>query len=168
MYFPSLQNMKGLNGIPNISDPLIDQLDFWLASRRESIKNYLNPYSFSQYSNLSNELSLDLFYLCTTKEINILRVRFDVFINKTNTKLDSFYNINEIPESIEDYEHNIEVQITNDDILVYFELIKEPIHTPKLDLPIEMGKPQGVGIIDFEKTEKRVNITLSDILRKNQ
>lgn len=156
--------MRDLEGNSHLNEKLIEQFDFWLASRRDSVKNYLSPYSFSRFSDVNTELSMDLFYLSTTEEVKVLKVRYDVFLRSENINIASFYNYDDIPVSIENPETHEEISITENDILIYFELMSEPTKVPQemnVNIP---GKPPGVGVKDFEDTKKRCSYRMSEVL----
>lgn len=157
-----------LDGEKQIDERLLDQFDYWLASRREAAKNYLSPYEFSRFSNTSTDLSLDLFFISTKKEVDILKSRFDVFLRDTNTRVGSYFDYDEIPEFYDDLESGSKIKINENDILIYFELISEPTNVPSLDRFTETGKPQGVGLKLFQETETRNTFSVGGILRKKR
>lgn len=169
MYFPSLENMIPLIGIDK---PLVKQLDFWLASRREAIKNYLDPLSFSQYANIDYELSLDLFQVCTYEEINVLRERFDVVIESSNTNVGSYYDLDDIPTSHFNYDLNIEEEISRKDIVIYYELILEPSTPPTIrSFPQEqksMGKNFGVDVTTYTESKERLKYRMGEVLKQRR
>ncbi|MFJ8064857.1 hypothetical protein ACIQYS_09510 [Psychrobacillus sp. NPDC096426] len=167
MYFPSLQIMKVSDGDNKINEKLLEQLDFWLASRRVAVRNYLSPYSFSQFSDVDSTLCIDLFYYCTSDKVNILKARYDVFIRSLGLKIGSYYDYNDIPEFFVDSDNNEELEISDNDILIYFELLEEPEEVPNINLDDGAGKPRGVGIVEFRDAEKKYSFAMSDILRKN-
>lgn len=157
-----------LDGEKQIDEKLLDKFDYWLASRREATINYLSPYEFSRFSNASTDLSLDLFFISTKKEVDILKSRFDVFLRDTNTRVGSYSHYDDIPQFHDDLESGSKIKINEDDILVYFELITEPTKVPSLNRYTETGKPQGVGLKLFQETETRNTFSVGDVLRKNR
>ena len=161
MYFQILEDMKALIGTSEIDSKLIDQFDFWLASRRTAVKNYLCPYTFSKYSGLDPELSLDLFLLSSHNKFNLLRPRYDVYIAEKAINVTSVYNEEDIPKKYIDPDTNFECMINaDDDIRIYFELLQEADQKPSL-FPDDSGKTIGVG---FSKYKEKLN-TVSKFLK---
>lgn len=143
-----------------MSDTVLEDFDYWLATRREAIKNYLSPNSYSEYSGMDNTLSLQLFLLCTHPKVNLLKLRYDVFIKRKNQFIDSFYNEKDIPKKYKDPDTNCLIDIDeNEDIRVYFELLSEPETEPEYFFT-SSGKQDGVGYVEV----KSAVLSLADIL----
>lgn len=158
MYFPNLKNIMDLSGTDNINMGLIKQLDFWLASRRTSVKDYLCPHSFSRYSGLDSELSLELFILCTHEKVNLLRPRFDIYIANKGLKIDSVYNFEEIPDVYIDPDNDKEYKINIDeDIRIYFEMLQEIEEKPFI-IRNDSVKPSGVGLTKYIEKKNKISV----------
>lgn len=158
MYFQNLNNIRDLSGTDNINQDLINQFDFWLASRRTAIKDYLCPNSFSRYSGLDPDLSLELFILGTHEKVNLLRPRFDIYIVNKGLKIDSVYNYEDIPDIYVDPEDDKEYKINLDeDVRIYFELLQEISEKPSL-IQNDSVKPSGVGLTNYVEKRKKVSV----------
>ena len=158
MYFQNLKSMMDSNGTNHIDQKLIEQFDFWLASRRTSVKNYLCPHSFSMYSGIDPGLSLGLFKAVSELDEKFLRARYDIFIRDKGIKIDSVYDQKEIPGSYDDPDTGKTYKINlSEDIRVYFELLEEPIEKPSITTN-DSGKSRGVGLTEYNKTNQSFSI----------
>lgn len=162
MYFQILKDMKDSIGIFDTHPELVEQFDFWLASRRTAVKNYLCPYTFSKYSGLDPELSLELFVLSSHDKFKLLRPRYDIFIASKGLNITSVYDKQKIPFKYIDPDTDIEYQINFDeDIRVYFELLQEADSKPSL-FADDMGKTTGVGFTEYTAKLNTVSKFLID------
>lgn len=144
---------------------LLDDLELWLATRRTAIKDFINPVSFSDSHDLNIETVLDMFYIFASPEIGILRERYDIFIKQDNKFVTSYYNDSEIPDVITHPETRQKYKLNKDeDIRLYFELIKEPDLKPNL-LTKTTGKDHGVGLSIAQAAKQRATFVMSEIIK---
>ncbi len=162
MYFQNLEIIKNLDG--NFPDKIVDDLDLWLATRRDAVKDNINPSHFSEYADIDLDLVLELFFLCSMPKINILQERYDVLIYQENILIDSYYDENDIPTSVINPNTEKEYILNStEDIRLYFELIQEPTTKPTFNTN-STGKDYGVGLDQARAAKNRAKFTLAKIL----
>lgn len=144
MYFQDLDHLKKFNR----HDVL--ELDHWIATRRKNTWKYLNPLQFSLDKNINESIALDLFLACTL-DINLFEVRTIARCPECSTVLfkKAGYNILNTKDIYcpECYTF-IPKDFLDDEIEIYFSLLKEPLPTN--------DKPSGI----TENAKKKAN-TLS-------
>ena len=120
MFYPILENLKQ----NKIDMDIIKKLDGWLGTRRKAIWKSLNPLQFSIDSGIDEDLSLYLFILCDN--LKLLKVQYIVHCSLCDANLNKYKSIKDIPEKIFCNECNNYININEEDIIVYFELLIPP------------------------------------------
>jgi len=162
MYFQNLEIIQNLDG--EFNEKIIKDLDYWLATRREAVKDYLNPYNFSDYADVSIDVVLPLFFICTSKKVEILKERYDILIKQENKFIASYYNHENIPDEIIHPETNEAYKLNKEeDIRLYFELISEPESKPVF-IKKSSGKDQGVGLTMALEAKQKASFAMSDLI----
>lgn len=145
MYFPTLNTLKDyqIDGV-KVDDFFIKKLDIWFGTRRKAIKRFLSPLSFSQDTGIDEDISIDLFILSTEKNVKLLKQRYVIECPSCNSLLGSYDFPNEIPDSIFCSECNSNVSITEDMVIIWFELLMNPL-PPKEPTSVVGGGVSGKG-----------------------
>lgn len=146
-------------------------LDSWLAIRRKSTINYLNPLQFAVDVGIDSEIALAVFAICTYPDINLLRAKYIVECSNCKKTLGIYYSLAEIADSHECSECHCANSFAADDVIVYFELLQEP-QEPIVDQPMKeaiesvigsRGKSRSLRTSDLEKSS---NIAVRGLLAR--
>jgi hypothetical protein len=114
--------MKGYS----IDEILFKKLDCWLGTRRLATRKFLNPLNFSIDTGIDAEVAMYIFALCTQTNINILKVKYVVECRNCNHICGKYYSTGDIPRKISCSDCGISIDVNEDDIKIWFELIQEP------------------------------------------
>ncbi|MBZ8120541.1 MULTISPECIES: hypothetical protein [Bacillus cereus group] len=127
MYFPTLDTMKDLK----IDDFLIKKLDTWLGTRRKATRKHLCPLQFSIDTDIDEDTSIELFAICTDKEIKILREKYIITCpNCCDKILNVYYTPEQIPDIIYCNECDRTIRVREEMITIWFELMLIPNPSP--------------------------------------
>ena len=129
MYFENLRNIKINNWIRK-SD--IVKLDEWLARIPYRYKNNLDFLKFSIDQDINPDIALRLFVEATKKDVEVLEITYDVVTDDKVHSLGVYNDISNIPKKIFSYEFNKEIEITDSNIEITFQLVARPSETPAI------------------------------------
>lgn len=118
MYFPALENLK-----TSIPIDYIKSLDYWLGSMASIYRKKINPRDFAIRNGMDIESVLGLFDLAVEKSILQPKI---IVVNDEKVPFDTFYNISDVPETMEDYERNTIFKVESHNMEIWYELIAYP------------------------------------------
>jgi hypothetical protein len=123
MYFPTLNIMKKYK----VDEFLIRKLDIWLATRRKAVRKFLSPLQFSLDTDIDEDLSIDLFFICSEKDLELLKFRTIVKCPNCDRIIGVYEEPTKIPSSIYCDECNFNIKVNQDIVETYFELTQLPM-----------------------------------------
>ncbi|MGG5306551.1 hypothetical protein IGK38_001214 [Enterococcus pernyi] len=118
MYFQNLENLK--SSIPKFN---IENLDYWLGSMSPIYYKKINPKEFAIRYGMDIESAFNLFDLAVEK--NILKPKI-IVVDDNSTPFGTFYDIDKVPETIDDFENNISFKVEKHNMEIWYELIEVP------------------------------------------
>lgn len=124
MFFPCLSNLKRAK----FPEQSIKLLDWWLGTRRQNTRKYINPLQFSIDCNIDIEHTLKLFSHSTyDPQIQLLRQKYVYYCPYCAHRVSTNFKENE--ESIlrcNNCEKPISTETLKDSTEIFFELLKAP------------------------------------------
>lgn len=148
MYFPKLNALKAYH----FDELMISQLDAWLGTRRVAVRKYLSPLQFSFQTGVREDAAIYMFALCVQPDIGLLKARYVVECHACEYRVvEVFESKIDIPQEIYCGECDRSFKVTSDDIVIWFELLEEPI-LPDYSIPgsgvgDRLGKDMAFGIL---------------------
>ncbi|GLI83473.1 hypothetical protein ANABIO32_11660 [Rossellomorea marisflavi] len=136
MFYPKLKNLKK----ERIPDYSIDKLDWWLGTRRQNTRKFVNPLQFSLDCNIDINHALKLFSYCTFgQEVKLLRKKYVTLCPICEHRIATNYQ-EPVKKGIRC--NNCETDIPNeyfvDHISIFFELLESPRdYIPDIELESE-------------------------------
>ena len=148
MFFQKLEKLKDNNKLKKISD-IIDQFDFWLATRPKSYKDMLTPEQFAEFEEVIIEISQKLFE--EAEKLKVIEKRYVLMcprcfqvLSILNTKDDAIQCILEINENKEECNACEKYyKVTSNNVYIFYKLLEKP---NKSEFRLSRGYADGIGI----------------------
>lgn len=126
MFFQDLTNLRKRQ----ISKYDIDILDWWLGTRKQNHKKYLNPLQFSIDCKIDAAYALNLFSICVLDEnVKLLSVRYIIRCQICESVLyqqTDVLNSNNVNGKCGECGSISDIQLLVDNAEIYFTLLKKP------------------------------------------